>query len=200
MAKCFLSLLVLGIAVRSPVPLADLTLLVESPRNLPYLLLLVELADGCPVAEFDVLSDTFHHEARFVPSLSWPNALLRRDFDQTGCSMALHGIDTSQAIRESRVQGEPSPALDMQLNADHFCLLNTCTHPCAPRRAGAGQISNGCAVLARTGASGSPSRAWQGTVHMITPYQRNKNAESKPLAHARVTFGAPKKRSNLTPL
>jgi hypothetical protein len=35
---------------------------------------------------------------------------------------------------------------------------------------------------------------------MTTPFHRNKNAESKPLAHAKFAFGAPKKRLRLAPL
>ena len=49
--------------------------------------------------------------------------------------MALRGIDTRHRNRRSFVQGEPSPALDRQLNADHDCPMDIRTHSHAPGRA-----------------------------------------------------------------
>ena len=46
--------------------------------------------------------------------------------------MAPHGTTTRQRIRESIVQGEPSLALDRQLNADRIGPLDSCTHYHAP--------------------------------------------------------------------
>jgi len=71
----------------------------------------------------------------------WPNTAIRRDFSQTGRCMAPYATNPRQRIRESLVQGEPSPALDKQLSGERDWPRDTCIHSDAPGRAGSEQRS-----------------------------------------------------------
>ena len=75
--------------------------------------------------------------------------------------MAPHGTDTRESIRESFVQSEPSPALDRQLNANHNCPLDTCTHSGAHGNRVRTELERMCVA-----GQGKDKRAWRTPVRL----------------------------------